>query len=100
MTVERWQQVKDLLQKALELAPEERNAFLDQSCSSDHSLRREVENLLNSSKECVLISCAPPARQQFSVKERSWATMRFRRYSAQVVWEKSFARVISGWAET
>ena len=51
MTVERWQQVKDLLQKALELAPEERNAFLDQSCSSDHSLRREVENLLNSSKE-------------------------------------------------
>ena len=51
MTVERWQQAKDLLQRALELAPAERNSFLDQACCSDDSLRQEVDNLLNSSKE-------------------------------------------------
>jgi hypothetical protein len=48
MTPERWQQVKDVLNGALELAPEERPAFLDQACSKDHSLRRDVESLLSS----------------------------------------------------
>ena len=48
MTPERWQQVKDLLHGALEVAPEQRSSFLDQACSGDHSLRREVESLLAS----------------------------------------------------
>jgi serine/threonine protein kinase len=38
-----------VLEKALELAPEERSAFLDDACSSDPSLRREVQALLASS---------------------------------------------------
>ena len=29
MTPERWEQIRDVLEKALELAPEERSAFLD-----------------------------------------------------------------------
>jgi serine/threonine protein kinase/tetratricopeptide (TPR) repeat protein len=51
MTPDRWQQVKCVLQEALEIAPEQRAAFLDRACSTDHSLRREVESLLSSSNE-------------------------------------------------
>jgi serine/threonine protein kinase len=51
MTPDRWQQVKCVLQEALEIAPEQRPAFLDRACSTDHSLRREVESLLSSSNE-------------------------------------------------
>jgi serine/threonine protein kinase len=50
MTPERWQQVKEVLNGALELAPEQRPAYLDQICSSDHSLRRDVESLLESAE--------------------------------------------------
>jgi non-specific serine/threonine protein kinase/serine/threonine-protein kinase len=46
MTPERWQQIRDVLEKALELAPEQRSTFLDGACSSDPSLRKEVEVLL------------------------------------------------------
>ena len=48
MTPERWQQIHNVLEKALELAPGERSEFLNQACSSDQSLRREVETLLAS----------------------------------------------------
>jgi len=48
MTPERWQEIRDVLEKALELAPGERSAFLDGACSSDPSLRQEVEALLDS----------------------------------------------------
>jgi len=46
MTPERWQQIRDVLAQALSLAPGDRSAFLNQACSSDPSLRREVETLL------------------------------------------------------
>jgi hypothetical protein len=49
MTPERWQQVCDLLEQALELAPQQRPALLDRACDSDSSLRQEVEVLLASS---------------------------------------------------
>ena len=51
MTPERWQQVKCVLEEALEIAPEQRPSFLDRACSTDHSLRREVESLLSSSND-------------------------------------------------
>jgi Tol biopolymer transport system component len=51
MTPERWQQIRDVLEKALELAPEQRDAFLNRVCSSDESLRQEVETLLASSDD-------------------------------------------------
>src|SRR5271154_4651084 len=51
MTPERWQQIHDVLEKALELAPRERSAFLNQACSSDPSLRQEVDTLLASSDD-------------------------------------------------
>ena len=51
MTPERWQQIQGVLEKALELAPGQRSAFLNQDCSSDPSLRQEVETLLASSPD-------------------------------------------------
>jgi eukaryotic-like serine/threonine-protein kinase len=47
MDTKRWESVKDLLNQALELTPVDRASFLDQACSSDHSLRAELESLLN-----------------------------------------------------
>ena len=51
MTPERWQQIHDVLEKALELPPGERSAFLNRACSTDPSLRQEVETLLASSDD-------------------------------------------------
>ncbi len=53
MTPERWNQIKNVLHGALEQKPEERPAFLDRACSTDHSLRREVESLLFSADEAL-----------------------------------------------
>jgi eukaryotic-like serine/threonine-protein kinase len=46
MKAERWEKVIDLFQSALERAPEERVAFLDETCHDDEGMRREVESLL------------------------------------------------------
>src|SRR6187401_126628 len=48
MKPERWKQVNDLFQSAVERAPGERAAFLDESCYGDEGIRREVESLLTS----------------------------------------------------
>src|SRR5215472_12611425 len=46
MTPEEWQRVKKILDDAMEIAPVERAAFLDQACATDPTLRAEVESLL------------------------------------------------------
>jgi eukaryotic-like serine/threonine-protein kinase len=51
MTPERWQQIQNVLEEALRLAPAQRSAFLNQACSSGESLRQEVETLLASSPD-------------------------------------------------
>src|SRR5208282_5669460 len=51
MTPERWQRIREVLEKALELAPGERSVYLNEECSSDLSLRQEVETLLASSDD-------------------------------------------------
>ena len=51
MTPERWAQVNEVLQRAMQLAPEERGAFLDCNCTNDPSLRHEVESLLAAYEE-------------------------------------------------
>jgi serine/threonine protein kinase/tetratricopeptide (TPR) repeat protein len=66
MNPERWQQVKGMLDQALELTPEERSSFLDRACSTDHSLRHEVESLLSSDGE---------ARSSFLASEMTRVTL-------------------------
>jgi len=51
MTPERWQQIRELLEQALSLAPEQRSTLLARACASDSELRREVETLLASSDD-------------------------------------------------
>jgi Tol biopolymer transport system component/tRNA A-37 threonylcarbamoyl transferase component Bud32 len=46
LTPERWKQIDDLVQAALERAPEDRATFLERACRGDQDLRREVESLL------------------------------------------------------
>ncbi|HEX2523696.1 MAG TPA: serine/threonine-protein kinase, partial [Terriglobia bacterium] len=48
MTRDRWQQIDKLYYALLELEPQERWPFLDQACSDDADMRREVESLLAS----------------------------------------------------
>jgi tRNA A-37 threonylcarbamoyl transferase component Bud32 len=47
MTPERWQRISEILEQALELAPEKRPRFLDVACSSDPELRSEVQSFLS-----------------------------------------------------
>ncbi len=47
MTPERWQAVKEILDDALQRAPAERLAFLENACGEDEALRGEVESLLS-----------------------------------------------------
>jgi serine/threonine protein kinase len=47
MTPERWQMVRGILQSAIELPAEKRDAYLDRECASDPSLRRDVDEYLS-----------------------------------------------------
>src|SRR5256712_2411087 len=46
MKPEHWQQIKILLQSALERGPDQRSAFLAEACAGDDSLGKEVETLI------------------------------------------------------
>lgn len=46
MRAERWQEVDALFAEALELAPEDREGFLDRACEANGEVRRIVEGLL------------------------------------------------------
>src|SRR5438093_2254190 len=48
MSPERLQQIEELYNDALALAPGERDAFLDRACGADTDLRREIDSLLTS----------------------------------------------------
>ena len=53
MKPERWEQINDLFQSAVERAPEDRAAFLEEACRADEALYREVKSL---------IACYEPAQ--------------------------------------
>lgn len=47
MTPERYRQINELADAALEIAADRRAAFLDEICGSDHELRRQIEALIS-----------------------------------------------------
>jgi eukaryotic-like serine/threonine-protein kinase len=69
MTPERWQEVKKVLAEALERAPAERHAYLEQTCT-DPALRREVESLILQHEQTGGSFLAQPALQMpaFQIK--------------------------------
>jgi serine/threonine protein kinase/Flp pilus assembly protein TadD len=48
MTPERWQQIKEIFNSALQHEPGERYVFLSSACGEDESLRKELESLIAS----------------------------------------------------
>lgn len=50
MTPERWEQITEIYTAAVELGESERRAFIEKACGDDHSLRREVESLLEADR--------------------------------------------------
>jgi predicted ATPase/serine/threonine protein kinase len=51
MSSERWERTKEILEQALCLAPEERQAYLESACGADPDLRMEVESLIAAHEE-------------------------------------------------
>lgn len=47
MTGQRWQQIKTIIEQAIDLTPEQRKSFLNEACKDDLLLRKEVEALLD-----------------------------------------------------
>ena len=48
---ERWREIQNIFQAALELPPDDRPRFLDSSCKNDPDLKEEVESLLRAGDE-------------------------------------------------
>src|SRR5262245_21723459 len=46
MKADRWSQIEGLFLQAVEIAPEERDRFLDDVCQGDETLRQEINSLL------------------------------------------------------
>jgi eukaryotic-like serine/threonine-protein kinase len=46
INLDRWNEIKEIVQHALDLPPGERPAYLDNACNGDEELRREVDALL------------------------------------------------------
>jgi eukaryotic-like serine/threonine-protein kinase len=55
MIPERWQQVREILDKAISLEPMERSSYLEKACAGDPELRQEVESLLDSHEQASSI---------------------------------------------
>ncbi|MEP6922046.1 MAG: serine/threonine-protein kinase [bacterium] len=51
MSPEQWQKVDEVLQGALDRAPQERASFLDDACAGDQQLRDETNSLINAYDE-------------------------------------------------
>lgn len=51
MKPERWQQVEEVLQRALDCPPQERAAFLDAACAGDEELKSEATTLVRAFDE-------------------------------------------------
>src|SRR5262245_29437777 len=74
MTPERWQQLKQIFQSALERDPSERSAFLHQACAGDAELLSEVEAHISSHNQAVdsiEIIAAEAATKMLSAEQSS-----------------------------
>jgi len=64
MTSERWQQIRALLESAMELEPGQRAHYLEHRCSRDPSLRQEVDSFLAVEHDLRTSFLASPAAAQ------------------------------------
>jgi eukaryotic-like serine/threonine-protein kinase len=59
MTPESHRKIYNLYHSALEIAPAERSAFLDEACGGDEALRREVKSLIAARDKAGAYFAAP-----------------------------------------
>jgi len=69
LTAERWAQIKEIFQAALEKPISDHDAFLKEACRGDSALRQEVENLLASQGSLSLESPAVELLNHFASTE-------------------------------
>ena len=62
MTPERWQEIRRVLEAALDLEPQDRAVFLDSECAEDPGLRAEVEGMLASYEKSSSLLETPAIR--------------------------------------
>jgi serine/threonine protein kinase len=62
MNPDRWKQIDQLFSEALRMDIEKRQAFLNEVCSGDENLRKEIESLLQSDQQSSDLIHATPAR--------------------------------------
>src|SRR5271165_787052 len=67
----RWKQLETLFHKSLELEPEARSAFLDDSCGEDTELRKELDALLDAADKPTDILVHPVFEAAHSVVAKS-----------------------------
>ena len=66
---ERYRQIEPLVERALEMAPETRAAFLDEACAGDADLRAEIEALLEADREAGSFLSAPARWEALELEE-------------------------------
>ena len=71
MTIENWERVKELLDQAIGMAPEQRAKFLDEACGSDGALRAELESLLSAGDDLSADFLQSPLSSEFG-REIQW----------------------------
>ena len=64
MTPDRWRQVEEIFQAALEQDPKQRPDFLDRACAGDASLLSEVESLIKSHEQAKSFIESPLLEEQ------------------------------------
>ncbi len=77
MTPERWEQVEDLLNAALDRSVDEREAFLTEACGDDLSLRQKIEYLLTCYEEAGDFIESPAATYKDSTLGDEAVTLHF-----------------------
>ncbi len=82
MRPERWQQLKQIFQSALERNAAERSAFLSQACAGDAALRSEVESLISSHDQAgdSIEAMAVEAATEMLATDRALVGKRISRY--------------------
>ena len=69
MTADRQRKINELFEAALQRAPEDRAAFLDQACSGDLDLRREVEQRLSIDEQATQFQTDDSAKSPTKLRD-------------------------------
>jgi non-specific serine/threonine protein kinase/serine/threonine-protein kinase len=88
VTPERWQEIKTVLEDVIQMDAGKRSIYLDQACSSDLSLRREVESLLAVDEELqsgFLRSPLKISREDVEHDRSSWIGRRIGAYEITAI---------------